>query len=137
LGLASVLRATDVPNDYTALRNVERADRTATIVSVRVTPSSCADLTDFERKVLETSLNPYYGWQADVARNTLNPNTGEPYTRMWTAIALKNAHEKVRVCPAKGSVMDAKELTAAITDRMAVWFTPQMLALESILMASP
>lgn len=31
--------------------------------------------------------------------------------------------------------MDAKELTAVITDRMAVWFTPQMLAPESILMA--
>lgn len=96
LGAGVGASSDDVPNDYTALRNVERADRTATIVSVRDAIER-ADLTDFERKVLETSLNPYYGWQADVARNTLNPNTGEPYTRMWTAIALKNAHEKVRV----------------------------------------
>lgn len=86
----------DVPNDYTALRTVDpNDDRVETIVSVRDAIER-AELNDFERTVLETSMNPYYGWLADVARKSVNLNTHQPYTRAWAMMALKNAQEKVK-----------------------------------------
>jgi DNA-directed RNA polymerase specialized sigma subunit len=87
----------DTPNDYTSLRSGIDNDGEDRIIRLQVRQAiDEADLTDFERIVLETSMNPYYGWQSDVARNNINPSTKKPYTRMWVGLALKNAHEKVR-----------------------------------------
>lgn len=87
-------------NDYTSLRSVQTDDNNGLIVQMSL--ADCierAGLTAFERIVLETSLHPYYGWQTDVAKKNVNPNTGKPYSRMWVTYALKNAHKKLRaVC---------------------------------------
>lgn len=84
-------------NDYTGLRQgMQEGEKTRyTQLSVRDAIHR-ARLTDFERLVLDASLEPYYGWQSDLARNSVNPETGSPYSRMWVGLALKSAHEKVK-----------------------------------------
>lgn len=87
-------------NDYTALRNSIRAsdnDQAVAAVAAGVRAAvERAGLTEFERAALDTSLNPYYGWQTDIAKQYINPTTGNPYTRAGTGVALKNARAKVR-----------------------------------------
>ncbi len=84
-------------NDYTALRRDIRASDNdhAMVLSVR-SAIDRAGLTEFETVVLETSLNPYYGWQTDIAKKYINPVTGKAYTRAGTGVALKNAKAKVK-----------------------------------------
>jgi hypothetical protein len=55
-----------------------------------------AGLTTAEQDVLITSLKPYHGWQSDVARRHVNPQTNQPYTRAWTNAVLPKIHRKVR-----------------------------------------
>lgn len=49
-----------------------------------------------ERLVLETSIQPYYGWQTKLANNNINPETGEPYSRRAIGYMLESATEKVK-----------------------------------------
>ena len=87
----------DTPNDYTSLRQGIDTEGDNRIIRLQVRQAiDDAELTDFERIVLETSMNPYYGWQSDVARKNVNQTTSKPYTRMWVGLALKNAQDKVR-----------------------------------------
>lgn len=88
----------DRSGDYTSLRlgldNESEDDR---LLKMNVwTAISKAGLTEFERQVLETSMEPYYGWQSDIAKNSINPNTNQPYTRAWVGLVLTAAQEKVR-----------------------------------------
>jgi hypothetical protein len=58
-----------------------------------------ANLTDWEKTVLEAFLNATddkTGWQTDVAKNHINPLTGEAYTRAAPAVAFKRAMTKLR-----------------------------------------
>lgn len=55
-----------------------------------------AGLTEMEREVILCTMYPYYGWQADLAKNTHNPKTGRPYSRMTVNNVLKSALEKVK-----------------------------------------
>jgi DNA-directed RNA polymerase specialized sigma subunit len=84
-------------NDYTALRNSIRASDNDQSIAAGVSAAvKRANLTEFEQAALDTSLNPYYGWQTDIAEQHINPTTGNPYTRAGTGVALKNARAKVR-----------------------------------------
>ncbi len=53
-------------------------------------------LSPFEREVLTTSILPYHGWQAEVARKHVNPRTNQPYSRMAPAKVLPKVQERVR-----------------------------------------
>jgi DNA-directed RNA polymerase specialized sigma subunit len=55
-----------------------------------------AGLTELEREVILCTMYPYYGWQADLAKNTHNPKTGRPYSRMTINNVLKSALDKVK-----------------------------------------
>lgn len=84
-------------DDYTALRrNVRENDGDLSVAASVRSAVERANLSKFEAAVLETSLNPYYGWQTDIAKQHINPTTGKKYTRAGTGVALKNAKSKVR-----------------------------------------
>lgn len=55
-----------------------------------------ANLTDMERLVLETSCEPYYGWQTKLADDNINPDTGSPYSRRAIGYMLATATQKVK-----------------------------------------
>ncbi len=55
-----------------------------------------ADLSDFERKVVETSLYPHTGWREDLAKHEINPRTGKRYTRAGINIILDGALKKIK-----------------------------------------
>lgn len=92
------------PEDYTSLRGTMRQEEEENIIKLTVNEAiEMADLTEFERIVLDASMEldpetgePYYGWMSRVARENINPNTNEPYTRMWVSLALKNAYRKIK-----------------------------------------
>jgi ribosome maturation protein Sdo1 len=45
--------------------------------------------------LIEVAMNPYFGWQAEFARNHINPATNEPYSRMRITQVLELARAKV------------------------------------------
>jgi DNA-directed RNA polymerase specialized sigma subunit len=55
-----------------------------------------ADLSDLERKVLDTFLMPHYGWQEEIASETISPKTNMRYTRQAISCILKSALKKVK-----------------------------------------
>ena len=55
-----------------------------------------ADLTDFERAVLVAFQGGERGWQTQVAKSHINPNTGKPYSRRAPALVLPRIIEKIR-----------------------------------------
>ncbi len=57
---------------------------------------SQADLTSFERKVVETYLDPFHGWQTKLASEEINPRTGQFYTRAAIAVILEKALKKIK-----------------------------------------
>lgn len=82
-------------NDYTSFRaGLKKEGTLFEDISVKELIER-AKLSDFERVVFETSLNPYYGWQSDVARNRINPVTKKPFSRMRVTQILADATAKV------------------------------------------
>ena len=63
-----------------------------------------ANLTEVERKVIETSLYPHYGWQSELAESTICTTTGKPYTRQRIGQVLQNALVKVKAAYLKREV---------------------------------
>ncbi len=55
-----------------------------------------ANLTDFERQIVSTSLYPHYGWQTELAAAHVNPNTNKPYSRAAIAVMLERALRKIK-----------------------------------------
>jgi hypothetical protein len=90
-------------NDLSALRDT-RLEEEQKIIKMDVDEAiENADLTDFERLVLDTSMTfdpetnePPKGWMTKLALATINPNTGRPYTRMWVSLALQSAYQKIK-----------------------------------------
>lgn len=88
--------------DYTGFRantfwtansnnNEESLDRAAISHAIKI-----ADLTDFEKQLIEAEMYGYHGWQIEFARNTFNPKTNKPYSRMWITLCLQSAHDKLK-----------------------------------------
>ncbi len=55
-----------------------------------------AGLSDLELKVLETFISPHYGWQEELASQSINPKTGKRYTRQAISLFLQSAVKKVK-----------------------------------------
>jgi DNA-directed RNA polymerase specialized sigma24 family protein len=55
-----------------------------------------AALTPFERAVFQAYLNDVPGFKNEVAKQFVNPKTGQPYCRMSGSLAFDRAAEKVR-----------------------------------------
>lgn len=102
-------RPTVVQNDYTGERSSSQLGMTVSMERDEDLEENSIDsnmlkeaivnagLTNFEKELIAEELkNPVYGWQIEFARNSFNPNTGKPYSRMWITYAVKNAHEKLR-----------------------------------------
>lgn len=86
--------------DYTAYRKgVTKHDETSAPIA-RLTVEGAienAGLTDFEKIVVRASLeDDSLGWQIRLAKNSINPNTGKPYSRMWVTMARDSAMNKLR-----------------------------------------
>ena len=86
--------------DYTACRKgVTKHDETAASVA-RLTVEDAiehAGLTDFEKVVIRASLeDDSHGWQIRLAKKSVNPNTGKPYSRMWVTMVRDSAMKKLR-----------------------------------------
>jgi DNA-directed RNA polymerase specialized sigma subunit len=54
-----------------------------------------AHLNERERDALVSSFHPYYGWETDVAKRHVNPQTGKCYSRMATSLWLEAAYKKM------------------------------------------
>jgi RNA polymerase sigma factor (sigma-70 family) len=54
-----------------------------------------ANLSDWEKNVLMAYLSGGRGWQTEVAKNNINPETGKPYSRMAPHIAMDRIREKI------------------------------------------
>jgi hypothetical protein len=52
-------------------------------------------LSEWEQAVLSAAMEGEYGWQARVAADHINPETGKPYSRMAPAVAINRIKEKV------------------------------------------
>lgn len=59
--------------------------------AIRRTP-----MTDWERQVLDAYLQGGRGWASDVARNNVNPETGQPYSRRAPKIALDRVLARIK-----------------------------------------
>lgn len=53
-------------------------------------------LSTLEKEIVETFLCPYYGWQTNLARKTINPTTRKPYSNRGIAFLLEQALGKIR-----------------------------------------
>lgn len=53
-------------------------------------------MTDWERKVLDAYLEGGRGWASDVARNNINPDTGEVYSRRAPRLALDRVLARIK-----------------------------------------
>lgn len=53
-------------------------------------------MTDWERKVFDAYLHGGRGWASDIARNTINPETGQEYSRRAPKIALDRVLERIK-----------------------------------------
>ncbi len=89
--------STDNDSDYTSLGSMQenKESPTETVEVVRDAIKR-AGLTEFEQLVLDTSMNEYYGWQTDLARKNINPNTNKPLSKTRIAQVLRSAQQKVR-----------------------------------------
>jgi DNA-directed RNA polymerase specialized sigma24 family protein len=86
-------------NDYTGHRvGVDHESENDGLVGKRYVESVIkkANLNDFEKIVFAQAMEPYYGWQSDIAARTINPDTKQPYTRMRVTQVLENARNKVK-----------------------------------------
>lgn len=52
-------------------------------------------LTDLERAVVEACIQGSHGWQSDVARQFINPNTGKPYSRVMPKVVLERLRKRL------------------------------------------
>lgn len=88
----------DEPLDYTAFRKGIDHESTAAVVENFEVYDAMdrANLTAFERKVVMISMNSHYGWQSELAAETINPKTNKPYTRRAIAVILDRALSKIR-----------------------------------------
>ena len=55
-----------------------------------------SNLTPMERKVLIQAMNPYYGWQSDIAESTMSDSTGQQISRCRVGQYLDQAKAKVK-----------------------------------------
>lgn len=56
-----------------------------------------ANLSDLERKVVDIAMCPHYGWQTELAAETINPKTGQPYSRAAINVILEAALKKIKI----------------------------------------
>jgi len=84
--------------DYTALRmNIDSQNESNNILekmSVREILDK-SNLTPLERDLIETAMEPYYGWQKDVGSRHVSPKTQQPYGRMRVSQICDGARKKV------------------------------------------
>ena len=63
-----------------------------------------ARLTPVERRIVETFVQPYYGWQSQLAKELLNPVTNQPMTRAGVGYILRKALDKIKAVYLKREV---------------------------------
>lgn len=87
----------DYPNDYTAARRGIDSETDTVPCNYEIRDAvEKANLTPLERKIVNTSLYPHYGWQQEIANETINPQTGKPYTRARISQILQIALRKIK-----------------------------------------
>lgn len=53
-------------------------------------------LTDLDKIVIQNVLQNDWGWQAKIAKEHINPETGKPYSRMAINLCLKKIYQKMK-----------------------------------------
>jgi DNA-directed RNA polymerase specialized sigma subunit len=53
-------------------------------------------LTDLDKIVVQNILQNDHGWQAKIAKEHINPETGKPYSRMAINLCLKKIYQKMK-----------------------------------------
>lgn len=87
----------DPTYDYTSYRRGIDNEKDFKLIGMNLKDAIAdADLTEFERQVLEASLRSSRGWQTEMAKNSFNPKTQKPFTKMWIGIVLESAKKKVQ-----------------------------------------
>jgi len=95
----------DAGDDYTGERRGIEGERDTVPCHYEVREAmQRANLTPLERRIVETSLFPHYGWQTELAAETINPASGRPYTKARISQMLQIALEKIRVAYLKREV---------------------------------
>jgi DNA-directed RNA polymerase specialized sigma subunit len=56
---------------------------------------TAAKLSPLEIKIIRSSMEPYNGWQSDIAKKTINPRTNLPLTRAAIGQMLQAAQKKI------------------------------------------
>lgn len=54
-----------------------------------------SNLSPIEREIIESSMNPYYGWQTDISKNNFSQKTGKKYHRQMITQIFESAKRKV------------------------------------------
>ena len=54
-----------------------------------------SDLNDLERKIIEVAMEPYHGWQTEISKEVVNPETCKPMSRARIGQILDEAKRKV------------------------------------------
>jgi RNA polymerase sigma factor (sigma-70 family) len=84
-------------DDYSVLGNIpkktENDELTQKIYVKDILDKS--NLTLNERKLIDASMEPYHGWQTDMASKIVSEKTGKKYTKMRITQILQKAREKV------------------------------------------
>jgi RNA polymerase sigma factor (sigma-70 family) len=75
-----------------------------------------ARLSKLETEVVQASMNPYWGWQSDIAAKSINPSTGLPYSKVWIKKILETALEKLRRAGGFPSLADRKTVATETDD---------------------
>jgi RNA polymerase sigma factor (sigma-70 family) len=92
-------------NDYTAARRGIDNEKDTVPCNYEIREAmENANLTPLERRIVETSLFPHYGWQTEIAQETINPATGEPYTNARISQMLQIALKKIKAAYLKRNV---------------------------------
>ena len=69
-------------DDYTSHRSGIDGERDTVPCNYEIREAlEHANLTPLERRIVETSLYPHYGWKTEIAAETINPSTQKPYTK--------------------------------------------------------
>jgi hypothetical protein len=90
--------------DYTELRRgIDNEDTVPCNFEIRDAVKK-ANLTELEQKIVDTYLNPYYGWQAEIASQETNTKTNKPLTRQAIRYLLQRALDKIKAAYIKREV---------------------------------
>ena len=85
-------------NDYTEIRRGINNEKDTVPCNYELHEAiERAGLTPLERRCIDASMYPYVGWQEDIAKTTINHNTGKRYTRARIGQVLDIAKNKVKV----------------------------------------